>query len=266
MPHTDNIASRRMPLLHRSRHPYGHKGATLFRNTKTLLPEADSPSASWRLDRGGGRRRCSADGRRGVVSKRSASTPRLLSRYLASRSRPSVFACGSDISPIELGRGVLLTSNAPPQSTARSASLRLDWGATLFRNITTLLPKADSPSASWRLDWGGGRRRCSADGRRGGSSSLIPPKPTGVSSGEDHGMSILSTPLFWTLAYSGPLVVDCGEALRAPKSYATAVSRRWGAKFENIHAPTSRLRNSMLWFHEMRFARLPRPQPQLPIL
>ncbi len=40
-------------------------------------------------------------------------------RRFGSRDRPSVFACGSDISPIELGRGVLLTSNAPPQSMTR---------------------------------------------------------------------------------------------------------------------------------------------------
>ena len=45
-------------------------------------------------------------------------------------------------------------------------------------DATTLLPKADSPSASGRLDWGGGRRRCSADGRRGVSSYLIPPAPS----------------------------------------------------------------------------------------
>ena len=35
---------------------------------------------------------------------------------LGSRSRPSVSACGSDISPIELGRGVLLT---PPRSSPK---------------------------------------------------------------------------------------------------------------------------------------------------
>ena len=41
----------------------------------TLLPEADSPPASWRLDRGGGRRRGSAGGRRGVFSNLIPTTP-----------------------------------------------------------------------------------------------------------------------------------------------------------------------------------------------
>ena len=68
-------------LLHRSRHSSEHKGATLFRNITTLLPEADSPAASGRLDRhsyehkGGGRRRFPADGRRGVSSDLIPPTP-----------------------------------------------------------------------------------------------------------------------------------------------------------------------------------------------
>ncbi len=122
--------------------------------------------------------------------KQSTPPPHYPSEKLITRSRPSVSACGSDISfmpvrvPVELERGVFTTLSPPPRSTARSASLRLDCPHPAMKEVvkaippdTTLLPKADSPPASWRLDWGGERRRCPADGRRGVISEQITTTP-----------------------------------------------------------------------------------------
>ena len=71
--------------------------------------------------------------------------------------------------------------NAPPRSMTRLASLRLDRGGRPSWGEAYLQPNAPPRSmtrlASLRLDRGGGRRRRSADGRRGDVSRRITTAP-----------------------------------------------------------------------------------------